>query len=92
MYAEHIPVDHAWQEKEDITLSWGHVKRKQEKDIQQEECGGSEGRSLSKTPRTEKNWSCQHLTGSIRTAALPMVRGDLGNRAEQGRVGRILKA
>lgn len=35
---------------------------------------GSEGRSLSKTPKTAKNWCCQQLSDSIGTAAPQTVR------------------
>lgn len=85
-------MDHAWQEKEDIIISPGHMKERQEKDTQQEEYSGSKGRSLSKTPGTAKNWSCQQLSGNTGTAAPHMVKGVLRNRAEQGRVERLLKA
>lgn len=85
-------MDHACQEKEDIIMSPGHVKKRQEKDTQQEEYSGCKGRSLSKTPRTAKNWSCQQLSSSIGTAAPHMVGSVLRNRAEQGGVERILKA
>lgn len=85
--AEHIPIDHAWQEKEDIIISPGHMKERQEKDTQQEEYSGSKGRSLSKTPGTAKNWSCQQLSGNTGTAAPHMVKRKSGEVTESLDVG-----
>lgn len=52
---------------------------------------GCKGRSQSKTPRIARDWCYQQPGGSVGTAAPQMVRGVLGDRAEEGRVERTLE-
>lgn len=52
---------------------------------------GCKGRGQSKTPRIARDECYQQLSGGVGTAAPQMVRGVVGDRAEEGRVERTLE-